>query len=233
MRASVLASMLGFSALLAAGNNLFNPHRVPWIGSGEVLPKPEGWPALTFAQGAGGGLKFAWNLLREHGMGTAAAVLLLMVALVAARRRHKPGQNVVKSWLRLGLGLMFLVAASPKFSAPKDFALLVTQYQLLPLFAVNAFSLWLPAAEITAGVTLLFTPFETEAAAAVLLLLGMFVIALSQALGRGLGIACGCFDIEGAADAAETWFALLRDVFLLFPVAWMWIKSERRFGWHF
>ena len=80
---------------------------------------------------------------------------------------------------------------------------------------------------------MLFTPFEKEASAGVLLMLLMFIVALAQALGRGLGIACGCFDIEGAADAGETWFALLRDVVLLAPAAWMWRKGERRFPWHF
>ena len=40
-----------------------------------------------------------------------------------------------------------------------------------------------------------------------------------------------CFDIEGAADARETWFALLRDIVLLAPVTWMWFKAQRRYLW--
>ena len=108
-----------------------------------------------------------------------------------------------------------------------------SQYRFLPAFAVNGFSLALPAFEIVTGLALLLTPFEAEASAAVLLLLGMFIVALGQALARNLGIACGCFDIEGAADAGETWFSLLRDCVLLVPAGWMWIKSERRFPWHF
>src|SRR5262249_14762783 len=122
-------------------------------------------------------------------------------------------------------------AAYPKFGDPKSFALLVTQYQLLPSFAVNLFSIMLPAFEIVTGLALILTPFEKEASAALWLLLAMFVVALSQALARCLGIACCCFDIEGAADAGEPWFALLRDVVLLLPAAWMWFKAERRWLW--
>ena len=158
---------------------------------------------------------------------------MLAAGWFAARRRHKSTRRWVFSWLRISLALMFLLAAFPKFTDPKGFAVLVAQYQFLPAFAVNGFSLLLPAGEITVGLALLFTPFEKEASAGVLVLLCMFIVALGQALARDLGIACGCFDIEGAADAGETWFSLLRDVVLLAPMAWMWLKSERRWLWHF
>jgi uncharacterized membrane protein YphA (DoxX/SURF4 family) len=124
---------------------------------------------------------------------------------------------------------MFLVAAYPKFADPKGFATLVAQYQFLPAFAVNAFSLWLPAFEITVALGLILSLWEREFAALVGVLLLMFIVALGQALARDLGIACGCFDIEGATDAGESWYSLLRDVVLLPPVAWLMLTGGRRY----
>ncbi len=232
MKWSIFLGMLLFAALLGAGNNLVNSNRVPWTGSAEVLAKPEGWPSLTTGQGVAAGIKVAKHDFVKQGKLVALAVLLLLVLIAAGARRKSVSSGVI-SWLRIGLGLMFLTAAYPKFTDPTGFAMLVTQYQILPAALVNGFSLWLPAMEITTGLTLLFTPFEKEASTAVTLLLLMFVTALSLALKRDLGIACGCFDIEGAADAGETWFSILRDIVLLVPVIWMWVNARRRFLWSF
>ncbi|HAP00132.1 MAG TPA: hypothetical protein DCQ83_08825 [Fibrobacteres bacterium] len=231
MHKTVLAAMFLFAALLGVGNNLINSNKVPWTGSAEVLPKPEGWPSLTLGQGISGGAKFAWREVTHNRVLVVGALLILSLLIRISMRQRKPISGGIISWLRIALGLMFLVAAYPKFSDPKAFAMLVTQYQLLPAFAVNLFSIMLPAFEITTGLVLILTPFEKEGSAALLLLLLMFIVALSQAMSRGLGIACGCFDIEGAADARETWFALLRDIVLLAPVTWMWFKAQRRYLW--
>jgi uncharacterized membrane protein YphA (DoxX/SURF4 family) len=233
MNLRILALIFGFSLLLGLGNNLVNSNRVDWIGSPEVLPKPGDWPTLSARQGMAAGFKVAGKEIARHAAMVAGALALLAAGFFASRRRHKPPHRWVFSWLRIALALMFLLAAYPKFTDPKGFAMLVAQYQFLPAFAVNGFSLLLPSGEIILGLALLFTPWEKEAAFGVLLMLLMFIVALAQALARGLGIACGCFDIEGAADAGETWFSLLRDVVLLAPTAWMWAKGERRRLWHF
>ncbi len=233
MKIKILFGMFLFAALLGAGNNLINSGKVPWLGSAEVLPKPEGWPSLTLSQGVAGGLKVAKHEFRDHRQLVVVALVVLVALIGLTFGLKKPVSGGILSWLRIALGLMFLIAAWPKFSDPKAFALLVTQYQMLPLFAVNLFSIMLPAFEITTGLALIFTSFEKETSAALLLLLVMFVVALSSALSRGLGIACGCFDIEGAADAGETWFSLLRDIILLIPVTWMFFKARRRFLWIF
>jgi uncharacterized membrane protein YphA (DoxX/SURF4 family) len=233
MHWKTVAAFLAASVLLATGNNLVNPDRVAWLGSPEILPKPTGWPELSAWQGMAAGAKHAGKETARHWGWVAGALVLLAAGALASRRRHKPARPWVFSWFRVMFALMYLAAAYPKFTDPEGFALLVAQYQFLPAFAVNAFSLWLPAIEIVVGLALLFSPFEREASAGVLLLMVMFIVALGQALARGLGIACGCFDIEGATDPGESWFALLRDVVLLWPAAWMSIKGGRRYPWHF
>ena len=228
MKLPVLVGAFAISMVLALVNNLVSGHAVAWLGSPDILPKPEGWPSLTFAQGVAGGIKVAWKGF----LANKAAILLmagnLTLAMCVVRNVQGAASSTFRSTLRLGLAVMFLAAAWPKFMDPKDFAMLVAQYQFLPTSLVNLFSLWLPAFEITIALGLLLTPWEKEFSALTGLAMVMFIIALAQALARGLGIACGCFDIEGAADAGETWFSMLRDVVLLAPIAWMVLAGRRR-----
>ncbi|HEX2612275.1 MAG TPA: MauE/DoxX family redox-associated membrane protein [Fibrobacteria bacterium] len=233
MRWKPFAALVAFSLLLGAANNFVNPNRVPWQGSPEVLPKPEGWPTMSIADGAKAGAEHAWDLLRKNPTWIAGALILLVAGYAFFHSRPASRRRWILTWLRALFGLMFLAAAWPKFSDPDGFAMMVAQYQMLPAFSVHAFSLWLPALEVTAGLALLLSPWEKEASALVGLMMLMFITALAQALLRDLGIACGCFDIKGATDAGESWFALLRDIVLLVPIAWMWRRAETRFIWKF
>ncbi len=218
------------SLVLAALNNLFNHRSIAWIGSPPVLPKPTGWPSMTVSEGIHAGLKVAGKLFVKNQwaiLGGLAVILIIMFLL--NRTRHVPVGNMVRTVLRIGLGIMFLMAAWPKFGDPKGFSMLVAQYQLLPSFLVDAFALWLAAFEIVIGFGIIITLWEKEFGALVGLLLLMFIVALGQALLRDLGIACGCFEIEGALDAGEAWFSLVRDVFLLLPVGWLVLTGGRRY----
>jgi uncharacterized membrane protein YphA (DoxX/SURF4 family) len=227
----LILALILFAAGLGAVNNLANPDRVDWIGSPPVLPKPEGWPTLSAAEGAAAGVRHAWEELQKHPIAVAGALLILAFGMAVLRRSEGARRRYAMSWWRVFFGLMFLAAAWPKFADPGGFAMMVAQYQMLPGFAVNAFSLWLPALEVTVGLALLFAPWERESSLLLGLLMLMFIIALSQALARDLGIACGCFDIQGATDAGESWFALLRDLVLMVPIAWMVRRAERRPLW--
>jgi uncharacterized membrane protein YphA (DoxX/SURF4 family) len=233
MRWNILAALIAFSLVLGAANNVVNPNRVPWHGSPEVFPKPEGWPTLSAAEGVSAGAEHAWDLLRKNTAWVVGALILLAAGVAAFRGRESSGRRWALSWLRLFFGFMFLAAAWPKFSDPDGFAVMVAQYQMLPAFSVHAFSVWLPALEVVTGLALLLSPWEREATALLGLMMLMFIAALAQALARDLGIACGCFDIAGATDAGESWFALLRDIVLLAPIAWMWRRSESRYLWQF
>jgi uncharacterized membrane protein YphA (DoxX/SURF4 family) len=224
MKKPVFIGALFASLLLAALNNLFNSRSIEWVGSPDVLEKPSGWPSMGIAQGIPwkGFLAHQWIIL--GGLAVLAVIIFLL-----RRNRNVPLGPMLRTVLRVGLGLMFLAAAWPKFMDPKSFASLVAQYQFLPAFLVNPFTLWLAAFEIVVGIGILITLWEKEFGAMVGILMVMFIVALAQALVRDLGIACGCFDIEGAQDAGEAWFSLIRDVILLFPVAWLVRTGGRRY----
>lgn len=234
MKLHVLLGAVAASILLAILNNLVNPDAVAWIGSAEVLPKPEGWPALSAWQGFSAGAKVGWKFFLANKLAVLAVLIgVPLLSLSLKQLRGASPRNVILSAFRIGFAVMFLQAAMGKFLDPKDFSLLVTQYQFLPLPLVNGFSLWLSAFEIVVALGILLTPWEKEFSALVGLMMVMFIVALSQALARGLGIACGCFDINGAADAGETWFSLLRDIVLMAPIIWMMRVGGRRWIWQF
>lgn len=229
----VLGGLLAASILLGLINNFFNADGVAWLGSPPVLPKPEGWPTLSFAQGVAAGVAFAWDEILKHPLLVAGSLLALAFGLAFFRARHGGRTRFAMTWFRLAFGAMFLAAAWPKFTDPEGFAMMVAQYQMLPEFSVHLFSVWLPALEVVTGLALLFAPWERESVALLGLMMMMFIVALAQALARDLGIACGCFDIKGATDAGESWFALLRDIVLMAPIAWMFVKADVRPLWKF
>lgn len=230
MKKPVFIAAFLASVLLAILNNLFNSRSVAWIGSPDVLEKPSGWPSMGIAQGIEAGLKVAWKgFLAHQWLILGGLAILLAVMYVLRRNRKAPLGPMLRTVLRIGLGIMFLAAAWPKFMDPKSFASLVAQYQFLPAFAVNPFTLWLSAFEIVVGIGILITLWEKEFGAMVGIMMLMFIVALAQALVRDLGIACGCFDIEGAQDAGEAWFSLIRDVVLMVPIAWLVLTGGRRY----
>lgn len=230
---AILFSLVLAGLLLGVLNNVFNPDRVAWLGSPPVLPKPEGWPTLTVWEGITAGLSFAWDELLKHPLWVAGALLLLAMGTAFFKRSPEARRRWAMSWWRVLFGVMFIAAAFPKFTDPQGFAMMVAQYQMLPAFSVHAFSVWLPAVELVTGIALILSPWERETAALLGLMMLMFIAALAQALARDLGIACGCFDIKGATDSGESWFALLRDIVLMAPIAWMLRHGEKRPLWKF
>lgn len=225
--------LIAAAALLGAVNNLFNPDRVDWLGSPRVLPKPEDWPTVSAWEGMSAGLAVARDTLFKNPLGVAAALLVLALGMALLRRREAGPRRFAMSWWRVLLGGLFLMAAWPKLSDPSGFAMAVAQYQVLPAFIVNPFSLWLPALELITGLLLIFSRWERESAILLGFMMTMFIIALSQAIARDLGIACGCFDIKGAGDSGQTWYSLLRDIVLMIPIVWMYRKGEYRPLWRF
>jgi uncharacterized membrane protein YphA (DoxX/SURF4 family) len=232
-RPFILLSLILSSLFLGTVNNLVNPNRVDWLGSPAVLPKPEGWPVLSVFEGIKAGLQFAWSEIAKYPLWVAGALLALALGMALLKHSAAARRRWAMSWWRVLFGAMFLAAAWPKFTDPEGFALMVAQYQMLPSFAVNMFSVWLPALEVITGLALLLGPWEREASVLLGVLMLMFIVALAQALARNLGIACGCFDIKGATDAGESWFALLRDIVLMVPIIWMYRRAERRPLWRF
>ena len=121
--------------------------------------------------------------------------------------------------VRIGLGALFLYAGVLKATGVHALADDIANYRLVPAALIPWFSTTLPFVEILAGVALLAGLYARAAALVVAVLMVAFVVALSQAIVRGLDLACGCF---GGTEPAER-LTLVRDGPLLAAailVAW-------------
>lgn len=114
--------------------------------------------------------------------------------------------------LRLVLGIMFLYAAIPKISNPRQLAEDVANYQVLPDALVHSMAALLPAVELAVAAALLLGLFPRGAALACAGMMVMFLAAEGQALARGIDIRCGCFGADSESISPAT---LIRNVLLL------------------
>ena len=128
-------------------------------------------------------------------------------------------KNLAFAVLRVVLGVLFIYAAWTKLPALDAFAEQIANYRVLPAAAVPFFAAMLPGIELLAGAMLLTNRWPRAAATLLSALLIVFIIALSQALQRGINLTCGCF---GGAEVA-TWGTVARDAVILagtLVVAW-------------
>ena len=114
--------------------------------------------------------------------------------------------------LRLVLGIMFLYAAIPKISDPRQLAEDVANYQLLPEALVHAMAALLPTVELAVAAALLLGLAPRGAALACAGMMVMFLVAEGLALARGIDIRCGCFGADSESISAGT---LIRNLLLL------------------
>jgi uncharacterized membrane protein YphA (DoxX/SURF4 family) len=128
---------------------------------------------------------------------------------------------------RLILGIIFLYAAIEKIIDPKEFAIAIYYYQLLPDLAVNLLAVMLPWLEVLLATCLICGIYIRGAALLSSLLFLAFSTALTISLVRGLDISCGCF---GKSSDNITWLYLLRDWTLLFMSAFV-LCCDR--GWSY
>lgn len=108
------------------------------------------------------------------------------------------------AFLRVGIGILFLAAAWPKYFDPEGFARAVSHYHLLGETAQRVVALVLPPLELVVGVCLVLGVADAGASLLALLMLVLFTGAVSSALARGLDISCGCFDTEGGQKVGVT-----------------------------
>ncbi len=172
-------------------------------------------------------VKGYWVALIEYSL----AVFLVAIAYRVGDRTlfHR----YLETFGRVGMAAMFIGASVFKISNPLAFAELTAQYQMLPQFAINIFSLILPVMEFIVGVLILVTNRTRENSVLILAMMLMFIVALIWAVSNELGIACGCFgdSVEGAMDTSEAWVALFRDILLLPVLIYLAARPVNNYVW--
>lgn len=101
---------------------------------------------------------------------------------------------------RVALGVVMILAATGKIADPQQFAMAIDKFDTpgfrigtndLPVAASAFFVPWL---ELVAGLCLLAGLWTRAASAVIVVLLGVFSVAIwSAAIDRGLSLDCGCF----------------------------------------
>jgi uncharacterized membrane protein YphA (DoxX/SURF4 family) len=119
--------------------------------------------------------------------------------------------GIVAAIARLLLGGVFAYAALTKLAHPARLADDIANYRIVPAPLVPWLAALLPGIELVAGVLLVVGVFARAAASLAALMLGVFMVAIGQAMVRGLNVDCGCFGGEASAD---TW-AIGRNLVLL------------------
>lgn len=98
---------------------------------------------------------------------------------------------------RLVVGVVFITASIYKIAEPELFAKSISYYKALPLGLVNIMAIVMPWLELFTGVMLILGIFTRSNAFLIAVMLLIFIVAISQAIARGIDISCGCFRPEG------------------------------------
>lgn len=120
-------------------------------------------------------------------------------------------KELILAVTRIALGVLFAWAAVTKVPNMELFAEETANYRFLPAVLVSFFAVCLAGVEILSSALMVVGVWVRASAAVVALMLVAFIIALSQALLRGIDLRCGCF---GGSELAS-WWTVARDVVML------------------
>lgn len=137
------------------------------------------------------------------------------------------GLECLVRWI---LGCVFVYASIPKIVDPSAFAKIIYGYQLLPGVLINGAAIILPFVELYAGIFLIVGIFPRSSTVLVMILLGIFMMAISINLIRGHEFDCGCFSVNTKSHTSSSVELLIRDIFLfslcLIPIGF---RGQRKF----
>jgi hypothetical protein len=117
--------------------------------------------------------------------------------------------------VRIVLGGLFIYASMDKMANMSDFAKVIHNYKILPASLENLLAIFLPWLEFITGLFILTGKYTKGALFIYNIFLVIFIIALSQALIRGLDINCGCFSVK-PSSTSEVWLRIIEDILMLF-----------------
>jgi uncharacterized membrane protein YphA (DoxX/SURF4 family) len=117
--------------------------------------------------------------------------------------------------LRLLIGGLFVYASLDKLFNQQEFARAIYNYKFLPDQLINIFAIVLPYVEFTAGGLLILGFLKRGSTVLIIVMLVMFIIALTAAYAKGLDISCGCFSLETVSQKGDILKRIIEDIFLL------------------
>lgn len=130
----------------------------------------------------------------------------------------------LRFWVRLILGVIFLIASADKIYHPSAFAQAIYNYQILPGSFINIGAIILPWLEVILGLFLIIGLWLPGTVVLTNLLLATFFGALVFNVARGLDVHCGCFSTSGEGTPATAWY-LIRDAAFLLMGGYLFLQE--------
>ena len=129
---------------------------------------------------------------------------------------------------RIFLGFLFIYASLEKILQPEEFAKQVGYYKALPFGLENLLAILLPWTELIVGICLLAGLLVDGAALLSIIMNLVFILAISQAMLRGIDITCGCFKVSADSEKLGL-HTIIRDIIFLIMSFVVLNRQERKF----
>jgi len=137
-------------------------------------------------------------------------------------------KNMLVLVCRIFLGFLFIYASLEKILQPEEFAKQVGYYKALPFGLENLLAIVLPWTELIVGICLLAGLFVDGAALLSIIMMLVFILAISQAMLRGIDITCGCFKVSADSEKLGL-HTIIRDIIFLIMSFVVLNRQERKF----
>jgi uncharacterized membrane protein YphA (DoxX/SURF4 family) len=123
---------------------------------------------------------------------------------------------------------MFVYASLDKIAHPEEFAKQIGYYKALPFGLENVLAIVLPWTELIVGICLLAGLLVDGATLLSIIMMLVFILAISQAMLRGIDITCGCFKVSADSDKLGL-DTIIRDIVFLVMSFIVLNRQERKF----
>ena len=127
--------------------------------------------------------------------------------------------------IRIGLGLIFIIASFHKIADPAEFAKIIYGYSVFPSFTINVLAIIVPFIELVAGFCLLFNIMPGGALILINCLVTGFIIIIGFNLLRGHIFDCGCFSFSEKTDSGSN---LIRNILILMAGGFLKLNADLR-----
>jgi uncharacterized membrane protein YphA (DoxX/SURF4 family) len=146
---------------------------------------------------------------------------------VAKKIKKILSNPILLFFLRVIMGVVFIIASVNKIIEPEYFKAVIAEYKILPDIFVPLFAIILPWIELLCGIMLILDIYTQSNALIMLGILCIFIIGMSINLYQGIIHDCGCFDLFGKEDISV--FTLLRDLIFILLTLPILLYSKNNF----
>ncbi len=140
--------------------------------------------------------------------------------------------DAISAFARFFMAYTWISAGIPKLDDHLNMTQAIVAYEIFTPYWSDLLARLIGPLEIAGGVLLLLGLFLRPASKVAAVVMVLFIIGIGQAWFRGLGIDCGCFNIEPNMDeqAMDYFITILRDLAFLALTLWTVYRPFQRFA---